>query len=296
MVKNLSLYTETFGFEKSWIVKTLKLIPQHSDLFKKGDNQILLGIGPNKIKALYIWLKGMELIEGGGNSVKLTSIGQIIKEYDEYLNEYGSWLVLTHNLSVHPPHNPAGFYWFFNEFNKIEFSREELKQALMSSLLFTHLKQVSKEKGLTGLLAALRNPVISEELRLFEEMERGHFRKGHPPKQHFHPLTFAYCIADWARRNGGKDIVQIEEIISSKGMLGKVFDLSENYIHEKLDAIDTKYSKQILDVERFASLNRVVLKVKNPATLLRLYYEEMVSKKTVEEILSILALRGEEDE
>ena len=237
----------------------------------------------------------MELIEGGGNSVKLTSIGQIIKEYDEYLNEYGSWLVLTHNLSVHPPHNPAGFYWFFNEFNKIEFSREELKQALMSSLLFTHLKQVSKEKGLTGLLAALRNPVISEELRLFEEMERGHFRKGHPPKQHFHPLTFAYCIADWARRNGGKDIVQIEEIISSKGMPGKVFDLSENYIHEKLDAIDTKYSKQILDVERFASLNRVVLKVKNPATLLRLYYEEMVSKKTVEEILSILALRGEED-
>ena len=295
MAKTLSLYTETFGFEKRWIVKSLKLLPQYPDLFKRADKQILLGIGPNKIKALNIWLKGMELIDSRGSYPKLSFTGQIIKEYDEYLNEYGTWIVFIHNLSVYPPHNPAGFYWFFNEFNKIEFSREELKQALMGSLLFTHLKPVSKEKGLTGLLAALRNPVISEELRLFEEMERGHFRKGHPPKQYFHPLTFAYCIADWARRNGGKDIVQIEEIISSKGMLGKVFDLSESYIQEKLDEIDTKYSKQILDVERFASLNRVVLKVKNPATLLRLYYEEMVRKKSVEEILSILALRGKED-
>ena len=126
MYKKLSLKAEHFGFEKGWIVKVLKLLPQYPDLFKRSDNQILLGIGPNKINGLYIWTKGMELIEGSGNSVKLTLIGQIIKEYDEYLNEYGSWLVLIHNLSVYPPHNPAGFYWFFNEFNKMEFSREEL--------------------------------------------------------------------------------------------------------------------------------------------------------------------------
>ena len=295
MYKKLSLKAEHFGFEKGWIAKVLKLLPQYPDLFKRNDNQMLLGIGPNKINGLYIWLNGMELIEKGRKSARLTPIGQIIKEYDEYLNEYGTWIVLIHNLSVYPPHNPAGFYWFFNEFNKIEFNREELKTILMESSLFEHLKNSSKDEGLRGFIVALRNPVISEELRLFEEIEKGHFKKGYPPKQYFHSLILAYCIVDWARRNGGKDIIQIEEIIYSKGMIGKVFNLSEKYIQEKLDEIDMKYSKQILDVERFAGLNRVVLKVKNPATLLRLYYEERVRKKTVKEILSILALRGKED-
>jgi len=167
MNKKLSLKTETFGFEKGRIVKSIKLLSQYPDLFKRSDNRKLLGIGPNKIIALYIWLKGMELIEVSGRLVKLTPRGQIIKDYDEYFNEYGTWIVLIHNLSVYPPHNPAGLYWFFNEFNKVEFNREELKHALMNNPLFTHLKPVSKEKGLTGFLAALRNPVVSEELRLF---------------------------------------------------------------------------------------------------------------------------------
>lgn len=288
MVKNLSLYTETFGFEKSWIVKGIKLLLQYPDLFKRSDNRKLLGIGPNKITALYIWLKGMELITGSRSSVKLTPVGQIIKDYDEYFNEYGSWIVLIHNLSISPPHNPAGFYWFFNEFNKVEFNREKLKQALMNNPLFTHLRPVSKEKGLTGLLAALRNPVISQELRLFEEIEKGLFRKNYPPKQYFHPLIFAYCIMDWARRNGKKDVVQIEEIIFTKGMPGKVFNLSEKYVQEKLDEIDMKYSKWIFDVDRFAGLNRVVLKVKNPLVLLKLHYEE-VRGKPLQDVKALLA-------
>lgn len=232
------------------------------------------------------------MIESSERSVKLTPLGQLIKEYDEYLNEYGSWLVLIHNLSVYPPHNPASFYWFFNEFNKIEFSREELKQTLFGDPLFTHLKPISKEKGLTGLLAALRNPTISEELRLFEEIEKGRFRKGYPPKELFHPLIFAYCIADWANRNDKKDVVQIEEIIYTKGLPGKVFNLSEKYVQEKLDEIDIKYSKRILDVERFAGLNRTTLKVKNPITLLKLYYEETVRKKSLEELFGMLASWG----
>lgn len=103
MIKQLSLYAEHFGFEKGWIVKVLRLLPQYPDLFKRADKQILLGIGTSKIKGLNIWLKGMEIIEGEGKMVKLTPLGQLIKEYDEYVNKYGSWIVLVHNLSVSPP-------------------------------------------------------------------------------------------------------------------------------------------------------------------------------------------------
>lgn len=145
---------------------------------------------------------------------------------------------------------------------------------LFESECFSHLRDSSKEEGLKSLLKALRNHAIPEELNLFEEIEKDLFRKGYPVKQDFHPLIFAYCIADWTKRNGEKDVVQIEEIIFSKGMPGKVFNLPERYVQEKLDEIDKKYSKQILDAERFAGLNRVTLKKKDPLSLLKLYYEE----------------------
>lgn len=285
MNNKLSLYAEHLGFEKGWIVKVLRLLPQYADLFRRTDRQILLGIGPNKIKGLYQWLKGMEIIEGSGKEVKLTPIGQIIKEYDEYLREYGTWIALIHNLSVYPPHSPAGFYWFFNELNKGEFSREDMKSSLFESELFSHLKDSSKEEGLRGLLAGLRNSVISEELGLFEEVERNRFRKGYPSKGCFHPLVFAYCVVDWAKRNGEKEVVQIEEIISSKGMPGRIFNLPERDIQEKLDEVDMRYSKRILDVERFAGLNRTTLKIKDPLILLKFYYEEEINKNPLSEEL-----------
>lgn len=282
MPYKLSIHTESFGFEKEWLVKLIKTIDKNSDIFIRDDNQILLGMGNRKINALYTWAKGMEIIDGDKKSTKLTMVGRLIKENDEYLSDYGTWIILIHNLSVYPPHNPALFYWFFNEFNKSDFSRDELKHEFNSSSILTHISLATKEKALTALLAALRNSVVSEELRLFEETAKGQFRKGYPPRDLFHPLIFAYCISDWTIRNGRKDIIQIEDIAHARGLPGKVFNLPERYVQEKLDELDTKYQKKIIDVERFSGLNRVNIRVQNPIVLQKLYYEETLRKKPSE--------------
>ncbi len=292
MNKSLSVHTESFGFEKEWLVKLTRVVDQYHDIFVKVDNQILLGMGNRKISALYTWAKGMEIISGGKKSVQLTPVGKTIKEYDEYLNEYGTWIALIHNLSVYPAHNPALFFWFFNEFGRHEFSREEIKKEFSSAGIFSHISTITKEKGLTGLLAALRNTVICEELQLFEEIERGRFRKGYPPRDFFHPLIFAYCITDWVARNGRHETVQIEDIAHARGMPGRVFNLPERYVQEKLDEVDIKYSKKIFDVERFSGLNRVIIKASDPVILHRLYYEETLEHKPINEIIGRLVAQG----
>ncbi|MHA1170160.1 MAG: DUF4007 family protein, partial [Candidatus Hodarchaeales archaeon] len=264
MKKSLSVHTESFGFEKEWLVKLIRITDHYHDIFARTDNQVLLGMGNRKINALYTWASGMEIISGGKKSIQLTALGKNIKEHDEYLNEYGTWIVLIHNLSVYPPHNPALFYWFFNEFGRYEFSRAELKKEFDAASIFTHISNITKEKGLTALLAALRNTVISEELQLLQEIERGRFRKGYPVRDFFHPLIFAYCIVDWVTRNGQHDTVQIEDIVHRHGMPGRVFNLPERYVQEKIDEVDIKYSKKIFDVERFSGLNRVVIKTYDP--------------------------------
>jgi len=283
MVPKLSVHTESFGFEKEWLVKLMKSIDTYPDLFVREDNQTLLGMGNRKLNALYVWARGMELISGDKKQAKLTELGRIIREYDAYLTEYGSWIVLIHNLSVHPPHNPASFYWFFNEFDRLEFSRDELKRQFIHSPMFDHISLITKDKGLTGLIAALRSTVIAEELRLFEEVEKGKFRKGYPPRNLFHPLIFAYCIVDWARRNGEKDVIQIEDINRSSGMPGKVFNLPERFVNDKLDEVDLKYGKKILDVERFSGLNRVRIKISDVHKLLTMYYHESSGKMSFDE-------------
>jgi hypothetical protein len=287
MPYKLSVHTESFGFEKEWLVKLIKTIDRNSDIFVRDDNQVLLGMGNRKINALYTWAKGMEIIDGNKKSVQLTAVGRLIKEHDEYFSDYGTWIILIHNLSVYPPHNPALFYWFFNEFNRSDFSRDELKREFNSSTVLSHISLTTKEKALTALLAALRNSVVSEELRLLEETEKGRFRKGYPPRDLFHPLVFAYCVSDWAIRNGRKGVIQIQDIAHARGLPGKVFNLPERYVQEKLDELDMKYAKTIVDVERFSGLDRVIIKTQNPTTLQKLYYEETLRKKPLEQILGV---------
>ncbi len=293
MSEKLSIHTESFGFEKEWLVKLMKVIDQIPDVFARDDNQILLGMGNRKINALYVWAKGMAIIDGNKKSVRLSPAGRLIKEHDEYLGDYGTWIVLVHNLSVHPPHSPALFYWFFNEFNRSDFSRDDLRREFNASPLLTHISLTTKEKALTALLAALRNSVVSEELRLFEEeIEPGRFHKGYPPRNLFHPLVFAYCIVDWAARNGQKGVIQIEDIAHARGLPGKVFNLPERYVQDKLDELDMRYAKRIVDIERFSGLNRAIIKEPNPTLLQKLYYEETLKKKTLQQILGTLGVQG----
>jgi len=280
MTMNLSLDTQTFGFEREWIIKALKYLPENSTLFSKKarkETQMLLGIGPNKITALFNWLRGMELMEGRSDNTKLSNLGELVKKYDPYLNEYGIWGAIIYHLSTFPPHSPAGFYWYFNEFIRYEFNKEDMKSELFSSPLFLHLSSTSKEKGLTGLFAALRNPIISEDLCLFEQVENNLYRKGHPPKEYLHPIIFAYTTVDWARRNE-RNVIPIAQIVSGKGLPGKIFNLSERLINEYLSEIDIRYQKRILDVDRTAGLDRVILRVKQPLKLLEIYYLEELNK------------------
>ena len=288
MERKLSLHTETFGFEKRWIVKALRYLEKSDDLFAHKENQRILGIGPNKIKALNIWLKGFELIVSSKNSSKLTGISKIIMECDGYLDEYGTWIVLIDNISISPPHNPASLYWYLNIFGRTRFTRNELKEDLFRSELFNHLSNTSKEKGLQGLVSTLKNPIISEELELFQEIGNDNFRKGYPLKDFMHPLVFAYCIVNWAERNGNKDIIQISDLVNRKGLPGRIFNLSEKYILEKLSDLDIRYSKKILNLERFAGLDRVYLKELNKLKILQLFYEEVITRKPIADIVKSL--------
>jgi len=280
--------SSTFGFEKSWFVKALKSLSEDETIFSKAkrkEAQLYFSIGSKKVEALQKWLVGAGLAENKKGKTQISKIGGIILHCDPSLYEYGTWITILHNLGVYP-HTPEIVYWYLNEFRSLEFTISDFKDNL-------HQYKDFSQNYIDNAWQALKNAFMStpfgEEFRLFENVDtkKNVYRKRYPIKEYIHPIIFAYCIIDWAVRNK-KETVLISDVVSTKGLPGCLLNLPERIIDELLNDIDSKYRKRIFDVDRKAGLDRISIFVKKPEKLLEAYYEEVLNKKSPEEIITFL--------
>ncbi len=281
----------TFGFEKSWFVKALKKIIEDGTIFTKAklkEAQLYFSIGSQKVEALQKWLIGSGLGESSKGKLHITRIGGIVLHYDSNLYEYGTWIMILHNLGSHP-HTPEIVYWYLNEFKTLEFTISDLKTSLHQYGNYGGSYVDNAWQALKNAFSSSSSTPFGEEFRLFEEVDvkKGIYRKRYPSKDYIHPLIFAYCVVDWAQRNN-KDTVLISDILFGKGLPGSLLNLPERIVDELLNEIDTTYRKRIFDVDRKAGLNRVSIFVKEPEKLLKGYYEEVIKKCNPEEVITLL--------
>ena len=271
-----SLSTKGFGFEINWFIRVLNLLPNNRCLFiDKQDAQYTLGIGNAKIIALESWLLSAELTvkckENKQFVTYLSPLGEIIKEHDPNFYDYNTLAVVSYHLSKGPKKQGSEVvYWYMNRLNYQEFTRDQLRQALQND--YPHLKKSSIDNGLQALLQVFRLTPFGSEFRLLVEIQRNHFRKEEPPEQFIHPLIFAYAIADWAKEHD-EWTVPVEYIKMGECLPGKCFNISSKRIDKYLDIINNDYSEVIL-VSKYAGLNKVYIKEKEPLKILRQYYKQ----------------------
>ena len=117
---------ETFQLRYSWLTKGYRHVSLDSDFFKKEDFHQILGVGMNMGLSIKFWLKSFKIVDY--NSFKVTKIGQKIfdekKGIDPYLED-DSTIWLLHWLLCSNPRATL-FYYFFNNFHKPDFTRDEL--------------------------------------------------------------------------------------------------------------------------------------------------------------------------
>lgn len=121
---------ETFQLRYSWLTKGYRHVSVNSDFFKKENFHQILGVGLNMGLSIKFWLKSFQIIDY--NSFKTTTIGQKIFDekigIDPYLED-DSTIWLLHWLLCSNPRATL-FYYFFNNFHKPDFTREELYKDL----------------------------------------------------------------------------------------------------------------------------------------------------------------------
>ena len=246
---------DTFFIRKGWLSKGMRNVLATPDVFVSRENNPMdvLGIGANMVKALRYWMVAVGLTEEPTSGQRIqtpTRLGRIIHANDPYFEEIGTLWLLHYqlvNASDGKDTEATSWWYFFNEFNTGEFTRDDFLSQLSKYLrnsdegekplrtveddynciINTYVPRVKSnpEKvrpesnidcplGELGLIDIVGTEKSRSRLKIY--------RKSAPKKDTLDPLILLAIIID---KSNGADEIRISSIQNGNGNAGKSFNL-----------------------------------------------------------------------
>jgi hypothetical protein len=238
---------DTFFIRKGWLSKGMKYVMQKPDVFvDKEDNPMdVLGIGSNMVKALRYWLQAVGLTEEPNSGKRLqsfTKLGKSIYDNDRFIEEMGTLQLLQYKLATNKDEATA-WYYFFNEFNMSEFSRDDFVGSLQNYISLANDGSDVAIRSLNDDFACIMNTYVPRfktnpkrvspennidcplgELGLIDISGRDKklFKKTTPSATSFSPWIILAIIVDQAH---GRKEIGLNELLNSSCNIGKIFNL-----------------------------------------------------------------------
>ncbi|AGB42039.1 hypothetical protein Halha_2156 [Halobacteroides halobius DSM 5150] len=276
---------ETFHIRTGWFRKGLDAIEKNNHIFLE---TILamdeLGIGKNMVSALRYWMKTAGLTEVDFNKRKKIQVkkklAKEILEYDEYFEDPATFWLLHFNIATNKE-SATSWYWFFNQFNHLEFNEELFIERLKKYIKRTGEEPPAKT-SLERDFKVFRRMYLYDpeenispensmespfrELKLLVKTDEGNYRVQRPDVDNLPPRILYYCLLDSL---DNEDSVNIEEVLNDEGSIGKVFKLNMTLLHEYLEHLQ---ELDYLRLDRQAGLNSIKLKKLSKGEVLAEYY------------------------
>jgi len=252
---------DTFFIRKGWLSKGMKYIQKKPYVFvDKNENPMdVLGIGANMVKALRYWLQVVGLTEEpnkGKRSQSFTALGSAVYENDRYIEELGT-LYLLHYKLVTNKEEATAWYFFFNDFNMSEFSKEDFVAALQGYVMM-HDEDSIAIRSLNDDFTCIVNTYLPRyksnpnrvspennidcpfgELGLIDILNLSKkdktYRKATPAANSFNPWIILAVIMDQAR---DRDEIALNELLTTPRNIGRVFNLDAITMLEVLHRIE----------------------------------------------------------
>ena len=286
---------DTFYVRKGWLSKGLKNVNQNGDVFisKEVNPMDVLGLGSNMVKALRYWLQATGLTEEpnyGKRVQSLTNMGQIIYANDKYLEETGTLLLLQYKLASNYE-NATSFYFFFNDFNMSEFSRDDFVIQLQNHIKINSPDDVAI-RSLNDDFTCIMNTYIPKykssptrvspenniecplsELGLIEILNRSKktFRKATPTADILNPWIVLAVIVDQAK---GQREISLNELLNAPCNIGKVFNMDSITM---LDALYRIEKMGEIKINRTAGLDVInILSSRDFNSCVESYYSSLI--------------------
>lgn len=261
---------EKFALRDGWLSKALKLINmdkymEYSDLFLRKDAPDIFGMGNNMVKSLRYWLKALGISEEkSGAGVRLSPTGQIIKDYDPYIEDVFTIWVLHSNIAMNFQ-EATTWYLFFNEFDIIDFKKNQLFDSFKRQLL--NYVEKFPEKSLRSDIDVLLN-MYSKDKEMTDPEEKnqspftqlglvkyvdGEYTKMHPDKRIINEWNVLFELMK-GHKSG--DSLSINNLIEGKESIASIYQLTATFVNELLDKLD---SRNLIKVNRTAGLDVIYI-------------------------------------
>jgi len=292
---------DTFFIRKGWLSKGMRCVLAKPDLFiDKDENPMdVLGIGANMVKALRYWLQAVGLTQEptkGRRVQEFTPLGKLVFNHDTYIEELGTMHLLQYQLAKQQQEATA-WYFFFNEFNMSEFSREDYVEALQKYIKMSEDESDVAIRSLNDDFACIINTYLPRyksnpakispennidcpfgELGLIDILNKRKktYKKSIPAKDTLNPWVVLAVIVDNA--NGKKEI-PLNDLLNAPCNIGRVFNL------DSITMLDTLYKIErlgLIKINRTAGLDVITLETELDFLGCVEQFYQQIDKKTQE--------------
>lgn len=201
---------ETFPFRYGWLKKGVNALSRDASFFSTDDAMVELGVGKNMVSSIKYWCSAAGLIESEKSNLTRgtfapTEIAKALvteKGFDPYFEDSATlWLI--HWQIASNAEQCTTWYWLFNHWHSVEFTKEQVFSEIQKWLERQRLKPASEKTLSRDIDVCVRTYVhsrsskgaISEdtldcpltELNLVTELEDGksyQFQRGKQKTSH----------------------------------------------------------------------------------------------------------------
>ena len=238
---------DTFFIRKGWLSKGMKHVDARGDIFvaKDVNPMDVLGLGSNMVKALRYWLRAVGLTEepkSGRRVQSLTKLGMRVFQHDRYIEELGTLFLLQYKLASNRDEATA-WYFFFNDFNISEFSKDDFVDSLQkyikmsdegievatrsltddfNCIISTYLPRYKSNPGRVSPENNIDCPFGELGLVDILNKKKKTYKKSIPVAGTINPWIALAVIVDNA---GGRSEINLNELLTAPCNIGKVFNL-----------------------------------------------------------------------
>lgn len=259
---------ETFPMRYGWLKKaydaTRKAQLQGSEgsVFNDPSAIASFGVGKNMVTSIRHWAANCDVIEKG-NEPKVRVFGQKIldeKGLDPYMEFPATMWLLHWKLASNK--KLTTWYWVFNHFSSTNFERERLVDGLVKLGSAQGWPRMSRAtikrdvecfvrtyaaKPLTGKLThedTMESPLT--ELSLIKAIgKKDGFRIIRGPKPTLGNGVFAYAVSEFWNSHSSSNTLSLEALAHQPGSPGRIFQLNEEDLNDRLSRIDTTTNEKM---------------------------------------------------
>lgn len=306
---------ETFHVRDGWLHKGLSQVLENPTIFLSKTAPEKLGLGTNMVKSLRFWMQAFGLTQeqktNYGKIQELTPLGHLIWGFDRYQELDGTLWLLHHQLVSSEAHATT-WYWFFNYYAPIEFTKQECVDRLshwvnanspkesktiavgtlekdFDCLIHTYLpsqRDKSPEDLSDSPLSSLELlSYVDERDEADQRVRRFHLRSG----ANIPPLVFLYVLLSrQENERSGADQVSLNNALWDAKNVGRTFNIGMTVFEEILARLEDDYPHLRVRIARTGGLDQLTLPKVLSQEVLKEFYEKQLETEEVRQSWSRL--------